>query len=895
MNDQILFTFADMKRLFLRSLRKIKSVFVLSALFVFFILLLKPPHYPIESTFKQSSKQNDISSNMKKVVQQFMPLPSESGVIAVMQSTEVIGRAVEKLGMQVACTSDFFIAKVFKRIWSNLVLELGGTLSDSNTFSFADVFYSGEKPLRLFIKVKEGKTYQLFDAQKQFLGEGALGESVPFSLGQLTLRAAVKDVKTDSFYSLSVNPLMSTIKGLRSKLRISPHKLDKNILQLHFSSKDRNVGAQFLNHLMLSYQDYLKQENDDICQMQLQYLNKRQQELTSYYDEALYDHAAYLKENLEKNGFIGFTEEITTLSEPKNFYTSKLFDVDLELKRLNDARQSLVPANSLMQPSNEELLQVETQLREANHLLVSVKKQKKIPQTPSLLKEPRSAIAMLVKQIAAADQPQVGIAQEDRHHFVTYLQEIIGQFEQKHKTLAEDLKLQQEGFDEFLGLNLATAQGLLVEYTRQRDSFQAQMKELIFLREQLNKPGFEVSSLGGVIDDGVIRDVVNKASSIALQLQDEDNRSAREQERLIDVLQTQKNFLSHYLVQSVDLKRLRLKLLGDKIAFLQQATLLLLEAEKELLKNKLHELNGRMGELPDKWRRESLLAMKKELGAAMLEGVSHIIETKFLGQHTFQIGSKPLDKAVAPLKPKKPNILLYTLISALFGAVLYYFFIFCRALLKGLPLSDETMRLLGLPVSGKLSKYCATSLAQVQESDLETLRHIVELLSHNRGKGLIAACIGGHHPDYSSSLAELLSMRGLRTVVIQCVFDKPVQQNDLPGLWQYLQEQTFDLPVKQKGSYDLITSGGTSRHSAEILCGPKFKTLLSDLKERYDVVLLYSSADPAKIEGHTLLNSADVALITVQQETKEDLQVYQEWTRRKANARTTFIYAEEFF
>lgn len=871
-----------------------KLAVAVSGLFVFLILLLRAPHYQIESTFKQSSKQSDISSNMKKVVQQFMPLLSESAVIAVMQSNEVVGKAAQRLGLQVGCSSDFFLAKVFKRIRNNLLLELGGALSDPDTFSFTDVSYSGEKSLKLFIKMNDASRYQLFDEKKQLLGEGRLGESLSFSSGQLTLKALKKDVKASTFYSLSISPLMNTIKNLRSKLRISPHKLDKNIVQLHFSCSDRNLGAQFLNQLMLSYQDYLKQENDDICQMQLQYLNKRHQELTSYYDEALYDHAAYLKENLEKNGFIGFTEEITTLSEPKNFYTSKLFDVDLELKRLNDAKKSIDPGASLIQLSNEALVQVETQLHEATHLLASVKKQEKIPETPSLLKEPRSAIAMLVKQIAVADKSHAGIAQEDRRHFVTYLEEIVGQLEQKHKTLEEDLKLHEEGCDEFLGLNLATAQGLLVEYTRQRDSFQAQMKELIFLREQLNKPGFEVSSLSGVCDDGVIRDLVNKASGIALQLQDEDNRSAREQERLIDALQTQKNFLSHYLIQSVDLKRLRLKLLGDKIAFLQQATFSLLEAEKDLLKNKLRELNGRMGELPDKWRRESLLAMKKELGASMLEGVSQIIETKFLGQHTFQIASKPLDKAMAPLKPKKPNIVLYSAISALFGGLLYYLFIFCKTLLKGLPVSDETLRLLGLPVSGKLSKYCTANLAQVQDGDLETLRRIVELLSNRSERGLVAVCIGGKYPDYSGSLAELLGMRGLKTVVVQCVFDKPVRVDELPGLWQYLHGQTTDLPLKQSATYDKMTSGGTSRHSAEILCGTQFKTLISDLKERYDVVLLYSSADPAKIEGHSLLNIADIALITVQQETKGDLEVYQEWARQKGSACAAFIYAAEF-
>ena len=368
---------------------------------------------------------------------------------------------------------------------------------------------------------------------------------------------------------------------------------------------------------MLSYQNFLIRENDLICQKQLDYLQKRQEELTGYYDKALMEHAAYLNENLSKNGFIGFAQEIQTLSEPKNFYTSKLFDVDLDLKRLRDSKGTLFAAkkdthqqriqekkNKDMQAFAEERTELETRMKNCEFEQVK-------------------------SQASAVQISNVGEGRDEA-----------------------GLVLQ----DEFSGLSLSTAQGLLVEYTRQRDNLQAQMRELVFLREQLGSADFEMSSLGGVFDDAVTRDIVNKASAIALQLKDENNRSTREQERLLETLQTQKNFLSQYLFQTIELKRLRVKLLADKIASLQQATLSLLENEKDLLKHKLGELNAKMGDLPEKWRRESLLMLQKELGAMMLEGVSQLVETKSLGQHTFQISSKPLDKSVPPSVPilKKP-------------------------------------------------------------------------------------------------------------------------------------------------------------------------------------------------------------------------------------------------
>jgi hypothetical protein len=836
LKNQIFFTFTDLRQLFLRHRSRIKAAALMGGLLAVVLLSLRGPQYKVESTFKQMNRQGDLTVNAKEIFQHLMTAPTESGMIAVMQSNEVIKAAVEELGMQVIGSPDSFIIRIAKRIRDSFWAEFGGRLSDPDKFSFVKVSYSGEVPLAFFLKLDEGGSYQLYDSNKQLLGEEKLGGQVSIPFGRLTLSRVPNHAAPNRFYSLIVNPLISTIEGLRFGLKMTPHKLDKTILQFTFFCRDRLLGAEFVNQLMLSYQTYLKQENDAICQEQLRYLEQREQELTGHYDKALQEHSAYLQENLAKNGFIGFAQEIETLSQPKNFYTSKLFDVDLELRRLRDSRETLAPLKG-----------------DKSQLSI-------VPVNEAIL---------LLKGIEGIAKPQVWPQMD----FCNSLER-----------------------DEFSGLNLATAQGLLVEYTRQRDSLQAQIRESVFLREQLGKSGFEMSSLGGVFDDGVIKDLVGKASQIALQLKDENNRSTREQERLIEALNTQKNFLSHYLFQTVELKRLRLKLFADKIISLQQATLALLQSEKDLLKNKLQELNGKMGDLPEKWRRESLLTLKKEIGAMMLEGVSQLVETKSLGQHTFQTASKPLDKAFPPLSPKPPKILLLSLVAAFFSGLGCYFLVFCKALIKGLPSSDETLRVSGFPVSGRISAYCNTDLSQIQQKDLETLRHLLNFLTaRNTGPaGMVAICIGGKCPDYSLPLAELLAMRGLQVLVIQCVFDKVVHSDEMPGLWQYLQGQTPDLPLQHRATYDLLTTGSTSRYGTEILCSLKFKELLCKFKQRYDIVLLYCSAEPVEVEGLSLLKIADAALITVQQENKDDLEIYCEWAEQKGGRSVTFIYAEEF-
>ncbi len=938
-------TFDDLKRVFLRHRGRIKTVALACGMAVFLFLLFLPPHYQVEATFKLSRGREESSVNMKEIFQRYMAMPAENATIAVMQSNEVLKGAIEEWGMQVVCKSEFFLMRIFRVVKNNLALELGFNLPDREKFAFRNVSYLGEEPLSLYFRLNENGTYELCDKDKKILGAAKLGQAVQAQACKLTLSTVPANAKIQRFYPLVINAWVKTADRVRKKLKIFPHRLDKGILQLKFFCADRFLGAEFLNRLMLGYQEFLKKENDEICQKQLEHLQTRQRELTTHYDQALAEHAAYLRDNLDENGFIGFAQEIQTLSEPKNFYTSKLFDVDLELKRLKGAGEAfasvshgqkdvfpkvkkprpaekkeseehIVLANqrkvaqgrldsceleklrceaSTILPIKEEILHVDAQIKEATLLLEGVETRGELPNVSSLLKEPKSAVALLAKQIALAIGPLKEGSTLPRGEYIAFLQALIGQLQQKRQILEDDIELQAVATGEFSGLNLSTAQGLLVDYTRQRDSLQAQTRELVFLRDQLSRPDFEVSSLGGVFEDGVTRDLVNRASEVALQLKDENNRSLREQERLLETLQTQKNFLSEYLVQTVELKKLRATLLGDKISSLQRGALSLLESEKDLLGNKLQELNTKMSVLPEKWRRESLLLLQKEIGAMMLEGIFQLTESKYLDQHIFQCASKPLDRALAPIRPKLPRLFLLSIGAVALAGLVAFCAIFSKAVVEGLPVTEQSLKRGGLPVSGKLSPSCTANLAHLPGEDLETLRYLAKFVGTHKkeGEGACIVCIGGKYPDFSTPLAELLGMQGLRSIVVQGVFDKVVHPEDVPGLWQYVHGKAPELPLRRYLTHDLIPSGGASRHGLEIVLGTKFQELLSRLKQKYDIVLLYSSADASKAEGLSLLGLADAAIVTTQQETKDQLFGYKEWMEMKGQNSGMFVYASE--
>ena len=428
---------------------------------------------------------------MTEIFQQMLPLPTDNGITSIMRSNEMLKDVVQTMGLQVRSNPDFFLVKVLKRIWENITCELTGSLSDRDAFTFNSVAYDEEKSLKLFILLKDKESFQVFSKQKQLIAQGKIDQPVHTQNASFTLRHIPNSAKIDRFYSIIIDPWVKVVARVRNKLDVRPNKSDKSILQLSFLARDRNLASALLNQMMLSYQKYLRRENAELCQMQLAYLEERQRELIRNFDQALAEHVTYLMENIGENGFMGFAQELEVLSDPKNFYTSKLFEVDVELGRCLSLNKTM-----LSPMTSKEL----DELKEKRQFKKSAEKQKSMvdPAVTQLQLEKKNQIDdfdLEQKRLnVVSDQPLL-----DKIEKVNA--QLIEQLGHKHEMLNDDLALQQEELDDFSGLSLETAQRLMVEYTQQSDTLQAEMKELLYLRERLARPDFELSSLGVVIND----------------------------------------------------------------------------------------------------------------------------------------------------------------------------------------------------------------------------------------------------------------------------------------------------------------------------------------------------------------------------------------------------------
>ncbi len=185
---------------------------------------------------------------------------------------------------------------------------------------------------------------------------------------------------------------------------------------------------------------------------------------------------------------------------------------------------------------------------------------------------------------------------------------------------------------------------------------------------------FEISTLSNILNDSVTQQLVQKSSELSGQLCDLINRSGREHERLKEALAIQKRFLESHLSQTLELGKIRIQLIKEKISSLYDVMKDLLQKEKSVLENKIEELKVAMQELPELWHLDKRLKFKAELTKGMMEGLTHIAESKNLSRHLYQVESKPLDSALPPFAPQSPHLLIKCFGGAIVLAALFLCF-----------------------------------------------------------------------------------------------------------------------------------------------------------------------------------------------------------------------------
>jgi polysaccharide biosynthesis transport protein len=232
------------------------------------------------------------------------------------------------------------------------------------------------------------------------------------------------------------------------------------------------------------------------------------------------------------------------------------------------------------------------------------------------------------------------------------------------------------------------------------------------------------------------------------------------------------------------------------------------------------------------------------------------------------INIKPVDTAEPSYRPVEPNIQKIILQSAFLGAFIFL------GLPLGLGLLDQKLKaawevefLLGLPLLGEIPKLGdvkrrdrAHLISQgTQHAACETFRGIFTQLELNTPIDeprmiLITSTVPGEGKTIvASNLAATFATHGKRTIVVDCDFRRPAlhhyyeRKNDR-GIIPWLERRVGDqetisaedaLGILQlTPNFHLLRAGGESRNPTEMLNTSTFRTLLQQLREEYDIILI---------------------------------------------------------
>lgn len=489
------------------------------------------------------------------------------------------------------------------------------------------------------------------------------------------------------------------------------------------------------------------------------------------------------------------------------------------------------------------------------------------------------------------------------------------------RNIEERLAHQQAPVKEFQGINLNIAKDLYISYNKDLSAVESQKTQHEFILTQLNEPTFEVSSLSTVLSDPLSLEMISRATNLILALKDQDNRSSKEQERLNADLAIQKGFLKTHIQQSISLLALRQKFLKEKIQRLQSMNLSLIQEEisilenqineygmntlenllqeRELIENNLAELRIEMAAFPQKWAAEQMINQQMEINKKLVEEVSKLVESKNIANNLEKLQSAPIDIAFPPIHPKSPRLLFLAIIGAAAGAFLSFIWTLGNSIITGVQASSSSLKAAGQYVCGSLSRNYSGSFDEdpLLDSDLATLRRLIAFVEPSsedntyRHLANTLLLLEGKGPNYTPSLAELLSRKGRSILVLELRFEE-MQEIDTAGILQYLEGKIHEPPIVHLPRYDKISSGGICRYGNELIGSQRFKDLLTLLAKQYEWIIISSSASPKSAEAESLLDLFSFAAVSVTGESMENLRSYIQHAKNPKN-KIAFILCEQ--
>lgn len=717
---------------------------------------------------------------------------------------------------------------------------------------------------------------------------------------------------------------------------VDEHELTSNVQVDYLTKRQKEVGDQ-LEKLM---EDYVQNASDDMSQSGFTSLQREmdflatnlannQQKLTELDFEIKRLNSLRVDDCVHYDSYTGRGDPAIINQLLTEMRLNKQQADALELAIQNLEQTTAQQAKVALDENYKAVEKTRTVIKEAEQLVATLQGKRKEPLVLKALDSQKYPVSTWYGTYKTKEKAWVlapfgskADLQEDffqfRDHFINYLDTFQRMMTIQLATLEQRMRTHQNPQEEFQGITLDTCRNLYVTYVRELNDLQASEKQHRFIVDQLKNPEFELSSLTALLHDPISHERIQKSTQIMIALKDDNNHTQKELDRLKDELTLQKTFLSSHINQMADLLSVKQDLLSDKIKALQGMSLDLthqqisllrkqlsdyletrldnLTQEKKLLKDHQAALHARMAAIPTKWASEQILNQNLAMQQRFMENLAHMVESKNITKNLEMVQSAPLDIAISPVNPKPPRLLFYTIFGALLGFLGASCFLFTRTMIRGIPASVDNLRLSNFHTSGYITPFQGdeiTATTPLLDTDLDTLRRLVahyekDSPKHREAQKLLI--VNGKGPDFSNTLAKLLSKKGQRAIKLQLNFKNPKEPKNGEGLIQYLEGQN-DMPqVESFDGFDKIAAGGASRYSEELLRSPRFVELLEKLKPSYDWIIGVSPVKIPSAEAENLAKLFDGTIVVVTDETLQDLIAFSNTLDDQKKDALTFVF-----
>lgn len=655
-DHEILITFSDIAQLIKKNARKIYFWSLAFAIIAFSYSITRPIKFEAEATFKEKGMAKSGLDNYMSITMMMLRENSqESHAMTMMQSRRLIEQLIQEQNLQgtlVKNTYNFpFIP--FETIKNNIQTELG-ILKNSQypiiadlpkDIAISEISYKMEIPKVLEINVIDDQTYDVIDEKKQKIGTGSFGSlflAKDQQFSYLLTKQTLQNLNGLQ-YSLKLAPLQTIAKSLLKQFTIQPDKEDKTIIQIRHENGDRIQSAKNVNALMALYQKYIFDEHCKLCEVQTDYLVRRQNEMAGQLESMMQNYADDLTSDLSTTGFASSEKAMEYLASTQHELKRKLFTINLELQRLDHAEQDPSFDGELFSSTAEldifnkiagekrqlkqiydtlnlairgekegstefhetflkQIVEQETNkqwLLETEEMLAALDHNELPKSRGKLVNNPRFVVKEWHKKFATAKDnfdknASDVIAFEDwqncKKGFACYLERLNHYLKVSQRNIEERLANQQRpNSQEYLGINLETAKDLYMNYSKELCNLESAASEKEFIIGQIDLADFEITSLSSILTDPVSTEMIHRANLLILEIKDLGNRSTKESDRLSAELAIQKGFLKTHLIQSVSLSKLRQDILRKKIKEIQNVNFSLVQEELAILENQLRD------------------------------------------------------------------------------------------------------------------------------------------------------------------------------------------------------------------------------------------------------------------------------------------------------------------